>query len=89
MLHAVDELRLQALHLAVLADVGQAVEEVLEHDPDLHAGQVGAQAEVGAAAAEGDVRVGVPADVEDVGMLEDVLVPVGRGVEEDDLVALP
>ena len=87
-LHAVDELRLQALHVAVLVDVGQAVEQVLEHHLDLHAGQVGPQAEVRAAAAEGDVGVGVPADVEDVGVLEDVLVAVGRGVEEDDLVAL-
>ena len=67
-LDAVDELGLQALHLAVLADVGHAVEQVLEHDPDLHAGQVGPEAEVGAAAAEGDVGVGVPGDVEGVGV---------------------
>ena len=69
-------------------DVGHAVEQVLEHDPDLHAGQVGPEAEVRAAAPEGDVRVGVTADVEGVGVVEDVLVAVGRGVEEDDLVAL-
>ncbi len=41
---------------------------------------------MGAAAAEGDVGVGVAADVEGIGVAEDVLVPVGRGVEEDDLV---
>ena len=87
MLDAVDELGLEALHVPGLADVGHAVEQVLEHDPDLHAGQVGAEAEVGAAAAEGDVGVGVAPDVEGVGVVEDALVAVGRGVEEDDLVA--
>ena len=75
------------LLVAVLADVGQPVEQVLEHDPDLHAGEVGAEAEVRAAPAEGDVGVGVAPDVEGVGVVEDALVPVGRGVEEDDLVA--
>ncbi len=67
-------------------DVGHPVEQVLEHDPDLHAGQVGAEAEVGSAAAEGDVGIGVAADVEGVGVVEDGLVAVGRDVEEDDLV---
>src|ERR1700679_1142199 len=44
--HPVDERRLQPLDLAVQGDVGNPVEQVLEHDPDLHPGQVGPQAEV-------------------------------------------
>jgi hypothetical protein len=63
-LHPVDERRLQSLDLAVEVDVRDAVEEVLEHDPDLHPGQVGPEAEVGAAAAEGDVGIGLAGDVE-------------------------
>src|SRR5690606_36016094 len=43
-------------------------------------------AEVGAAAAEADLRVGVAADVEDLGVLEDGGVAVGGAVEDDDLV---
>src|SRR3974390_3030716 len=45
-LGAVDEVRLQPLHLAVEAHVGHAVEEPVEHHHDLHAGQVGAETEV-------------------------------------------
>ena len=37
--------------------VGDALEHLLEDEPQLHAGQVGAEAEVVAAAAEGDVLV--------------------------------
>src|ERR1700677_3733307 len=84
----VDEVRLQALHLTVEAHVGYAVEEAVEHDHDLHAGQIGPQAEVRPAPAEGDVVVGGAGDVERVGVLERRLVAVGRGVPEDHLVAL-
>ena len=38
-------------------DVGEAVEDLVEHHTDLHAGQVRAEAEVRAAAAERDVLV--------------------------------
>ena len=85
-LHPVDEVRLQALDVAGHADVGEPVEQVLEHHDDLHAGQVGAQAEVGSAPAEGHMGVGFPADVESIGLLEYGLVPVGRDVEEDHLL---
>ncbi len=71
---------------AVEPDVGHPVEEAVEHDPDLHAGQVGPQAEVGTPATEGHVVVGGPPDVERVRIGEDRLVPVGRDVPEDDLV---
>ena len=40
------------------AHVGHPVEKVLEHHPDLHAGQIGPQAEVGPTGTERDVRVG-------------------------------
>ena len=86
MLHPVDEVGPEALDLAVQVDVGHAVEQAVVHHADLHAGQVGAQAEVGAAAAEGHVVVGGPADVEPVGVGEHRLVPVGRDVPEHDLV---
>src|ERR1700724_956949 len=46
MLHPVDEVRLQTLDGPVHADVGETVEKMLEHHHDLHAGQVGAQAEM-------------------------------------------
>ena len=66
--------------------VGDAREQLLEHHLHLGAGQVGAEAEVRAAAAEGDVhrvRVVLAADVEGVGVVEDVLVAVGRHVPHD------
>ena len=72
-------------HLAVEPDVGHPVEQVLEHHPDLHAGQVGPQAEVGTTGAEGHVGVGVAGDVEDLRVIEDGLVAVGRDVEEHHL----
>ena len=45
-------------------DVGQHAEQLLEQHPDLAAGEVGAEAEVRAAAAEADVLVRRPCDVE-------------------------
>src|SRR5258708_26538446 len=72
----VDEVGLQALHLAVQTDVGQAVEDAVEHDHDLHAGQVRPQAKVRSAPAERDLVVGGPGDVERVGVLECGLVAV-------------
>ncbi len=68
-------------------EVGQAGQEAFEHDLELQAGQLVAQAEVGAEA-EGHVRVGAAGDVEGVGLVEDGLVAVGRGVEEEQLLAL-
>ena len=84
----VDEVGLQPLHLAVETNVGDAVEQAVEHHHDLHAGQVGAEAEVGAATAERYVVVGRARDVEGVGIGEHGLVPVGRGMPEHDLVPL-
>jgi hypothetical protein len=63
-LNPVDELGLQSLHITVLMDIGHAVQQVLEHDPNFHAGQVGAQTEVRSATAKGNVRVGVAPDIE-------------------------
>ncbi len=64
------------------------MEELVEDGPELGAGQEGAEAEVGAAAAEADVRVRVATEVEAAGVGEDVLVAVGRGIEQHDPVAL-
>ena len=72
----------------VWLEVGVAAGELLEQDAELELGQVVAEAEVRAAAAEPDVRVRVAADVEDVGVGEDAGVAVGGGVEDHDLVAL-
>ena len=87
-LDTVDEVGPQALHLAVQADVGQPVEDAVEHHPDLHAGQVGPQAEVRPAAPEGHVVVGVRPMSKWSGSVEDGFVPVGRDVPEHDLVPL-
>src|ERR1017187_1717479 len=78
-LHPVDEVGLQVLHLATLANIGDPVEQALEHDLYLHAGQICTQAEVGTATTEGYVVVRGPADVELVGGLaEHRLVAVDR-----------
>ncbi len=45
-------------------DVGDPRDQLLEQHVDLHAGELGAEAEVRTAAAEGDVRVRVAGDVE-------------------------
>ena len=47
--------------LARSLDVGQPGQQLLEHHPDLAAGQVGTQAEVRPAGAEADVLVRVAA----------------------------
>src|ERR1700733_2097175 len=72
----VDEVRLQALDLAIEADVGYPFEQAIEHDHDLHACEVRPQAEVRSAAAEGDVVVRGSSDVEGVRVVEGVLVAV-------------
>ena len=56
-LDAVDEGRLEPVGLARGVDVGEHPEQLLEQHPDLAAGEVGAEAEVRAAAAEADVLV--------------------------------
>ena len=85
-----DEVGLPAVQRAPLdrqAQVGHAGQQPLDHDAQLQAGQLVAQAEVGAEA-ERHVRVGVARDVEGVRVLEDRLVPVGRRVEQEQLLAL-
>src|ERR1700742_899579 len=61
---AVDEWRQQSSGLAGRDDIGYFAVQFFEHDPDLAAGQIGAQAEVRAAPAEADVRVGITGYVE-------------------------
>src|SRR5690606_23631378 len=85
-LDAVDEVGAEAAGRAGLAEAGVAAGELFEEDAEFQFGEVVAEAEVGAAAAEADLRVGVAADVEDLGVLEDGGVAVGGAVEDDDLV---
>jgi len=59
---------------------------MLEHDPDLHAGQVGAQAEVGATGPEGEVGVGVAGDVEGLRVGEDRFVRLAEMWKKTTLV---
>src|SRR5437763_15130543 len=63
-LDAVDELRQQPGRFVDRDDVGYLAAQFVEDDPDLAAGQVGAQAEMGAAAAEAQVRMGIARHVE-------------------------
>ena len=67
---------------------GRRVSSWRKIDRQLAAGQVGAEAEVRAGAAEADVRVRVAAHVEALGVVEHPRVAVGGAVEEDELVAL-
>ena len=85
-LDAVDERREQTVGLAGDLDVGHPGEQLPEHDRDLAASQVGAEAEVRAGPTEPHVVVGLPGQVEGERVVEDVLVAVGRVVEEDDLL---
>src|SRR5262245_59186010 len=85
-LDAVDEVRLEVLGLPRDLELGYAPQQLLEHHPDLAAGEVRAEAEVRSAAAEPDVLVRVAAHVERVRVGEDRRVAVGRAVPEDDLL---
>ena len=61
-------------------------EHLFEGDADLEARQVRAETEVDAVA-EGQMRVGVPAEDERVRLGEAAGVPVGRALPDDDLLA--
>src|SRR5829696_6449178 len=87
--HALDageEVGAQALDRSRQLDGGHARQQLLKGDLDLQAGQVGAKAEVHPAGPEGHVRVGLAADVEDVGAVEDLLVAIARGEPRRHLV---
>jgi hypothetical protein len=86
MLDPFDEVRPQALGRARLSQVRYAVQEMVEHRPDLHAGQIRSQAEARPTASEGNVRVGIPRCVEALGRGEDRLIAIGRDVEKCHLV---
>ena len=66
---------------------GRARQELAPHDGDLASRQVRPEAEVRARRAEAVVVVRGAAHVEDVGVGEDLLVAVGRAVEQEHLVA--
>ena len=71
-----------------LGDVRHEVGDGVEHQVDLHPGQVGADAVVGAAAAEADVGVGVAERCRTCAGRRNGLVEVGRAVEQADPLAL-
>src|ERR1700758_5150493 len=62
-LDAVDELRQQPRGFLDRDDVGDLAAQFVEGDPDLATSQVGAQAEMGTAPAEAEMRVGVTCHV--------------------------
>ena len=87
-LDAVEPRRAEADGRPRQAHVGQLVGDDVEHHLQLEPGEVGPDAVVGAAGAEGDVRVRGAADVEPPGIVEHLLVEVGRGEVEPDPLAL-
>ena len=88
MADAGDDRARRALHRAGQGQGLEPVEQLGEHDPRLEAGQRRPQAEVGPEA-EAHVRVGVAVDAQPVGVgAEHLLVPVGRGVDQQHRVAL-
>src|ERR1700722_19947632 len=87
-LDAIDEARQQPVGFARGAYLRNSRQQFLKHDPDLAAGEMGAQAEVRAGSTEAYVRVRRSRDVESLWVGEHRLVPVGRPVEQHDLVAL-
>src|SRR3954469_7497265 len=87
MLGSGDEVGGQPRWFAGRLDVGEAAQDLAEDGLNLHARDVGAQAEVRASATEGDVVVRRTTDVETRGVGKSVLITVGRAVVHDDLVA--
>src|SRR5688500_3374646 len=86
-LDAADEVGAQPVGLAEGLEAGYPPRQLLEQHPDLQPGELRAQAEVGPAAAEGDVRVGIAGDVEAERVVEHGLVAVAGDVPEADLLA--
>src|SRR3954453_536805 len=86
-LELVDERRLDVLAVADDLHLRIALEDLLEHDLQLEAGQRSAEAEVAAARAE-RLMVRVALDVEALRVVDLGLVPVRRDVPHDDLLAL-
>ena len=87
-LHAAHEVAVRPLGVAGQLDGGELAAQAVEHGAQLAPGELGAEAEVGAAA-EADLAIGVgPADVERHRVGEHVLVAVGRRVAEQHPAAL-
>ena len=75
-------------HLTGQEQSRQALEHSIGHQPQLQAGQLIPQTEMGAEA-KSHVVIGVSPDVELVGVLEHRLVEVRRLEKQHDLLALP
>ena len=83
----VGERRLDVGWVAVDLHRGEALERLIDQNPQLEAGERGSEAEVAAACAERLV-LGVACDVEAVGVLVAGLIAVGGRVPHHDLLAL-
>ena len=68
--------------LPVHVPLGEPIEDLVERDPTLHAGERSAQAVVGAVTKR-EVRTDLATDVEVVGVVEPALVTVGRGDHQE------
>jgi len=86
--HAVDEGARQHRRRAGGGDLRNLAEQLTEGHGDLSSGEVGTQAEVGAGGAEPELIVGCAGHIEPQRVFEDRLVPVGRPVRQENLVAL-
>ena len=73
--------------LAAQADLGETLQQHLKNDPAFQACKRSPDAVVDAAP-ERQVRTVSAADIEPVGIVEHVRVPVGRAEQDDDVVAL-
>ena len=86
-LDAVDERRHQPVRFFGRGDVGNLTVQFLERHGDLAASQVGAEAEMRAAATEADVRIGMAPHIEGPRIGELGFVAVRRVVPQRNLVA--
>src|SRR5512135_3434233 len=86
MLQADDEARLDPLRLAGQLEGLDATRQLREESALRSPGEVRAEAEM-FPVAEAEVMVRLPVDAEAVGLLEHLLVPVGRGVGEHEVIA--
>src|SRR5216683_3356674 len=86
-LDAADEARTHARNRSAEFDRFEPPRQLTKHRLQLEARQIRPQAVV-LADAEGDVLIGITSDVQRERILENILVTIGRGIEEREHVAL-
>ena len=77
MFDAVDEVGAQALRRGRGSDIGETPQQLAIHHTDFPSRQVSTQAIMRTRSAEADVIVGVPTQIEPLGMFENSFVAVG------------